>query len=405
MTPNRTPSNASSPATPSPSSARRAPSSSGAAQAEMLARVMAALPRVVDLLAARAEEQDREADFPYQGIETLHAAGLLTVTVAQRHGGPAAGLAQTVGLLAALGSGDPSVALLAAETLLVHAAEDRSPRWPSGAYQALLAESKRGPALAGTLRSRSGVRAERTADGWQLTGHEPSVPGAEALHWMTVDAFVTEADGDATGDDRGEGAATFLLPGDAPGLIVEPGTEQFGLRARAVQDVGFEDVMLDEEARLAAPGRRDEAARRLAVAAVAVGVASSARAWLRRSIKELPLAELGRLEVELAESEELLTALARSLDALSLDTRSVDAEDPNGGRNVGTPDATRRAALLAPRVAERALGIVRHCVDLSGTQGLTRGWPLERQLRDAVSLRALLPREDVLLAEAGRSLS
>lgn len=366
----------------------------------MLARVMAALPRVVDLLAARAEEQDREADFPYQGIETLHAAGLLTVTVAQRHGGPAAELAQTVGLLAALGSGDPSVALLAADTLLVHAAEDRSPRWPSGAYQALLAESKRGPALAGTLRSRSGVRAERTADGWQLTGHEPSVPGAEALHWMTVDAFVTEADGDATDDDRGEGVATFLLPGDAPGLIVEPGTEQFGLRARAVQDVGFEDVMLDEEARLAAPGRWDEAARRLAVAAVAVGVASSARAWLRRSIKELPLAELGRLEVELAESEELLTALARSLDAGSL-----DAEDPNGDRNVGTADATRRAALLAPRVAERALGIVRHCVDLSGTQGLTRGWPLERQLRDAVSLRALLPREDVLLAEAGRSPS
>ncbi|MBF9069933.1 acyl-CoA dehydrogenase family protein [Streptacidiphilus fuscans] len=395
MTPNRTTSS-----TPSSTSTRRAPSSSGAAQAEMLARVMAALPRVVDLLAARAEEQDREADFPYQGVETLHAAGLLTVTVAERHGGPAAGLAQTVGLLAALGSGDPSVALLAAETLLVHAAEDRSPRWPSGAYQALLAESKRGPALAGTLRSRSGVRAERTADGWQLTGHEPSVPGAEALHWMTVEAVVAE--------DRS--AATFLLPGDAPGLIIEPGTEQFGLRARAVQDVGFEDVVLDDEARLearlAASSRWDEAARRLAVAAVAVGVASSARAWLRRSIKELPLAELGRLEVELAESEELLTALARSLDAADPvgDPHEDLNEAPSVDRNAGASDATRRVALLAPRVAERALGIVRHCVDLSGAQGLTRGWPLERQLRDAVSLRALLPREDVLLAEAGRSL-
>src|SRR5260370_30566118 len=58
-----------------------------------------------------------DAAFPATGIRAVHDAGLLTATVAQRYGGPGAGLADTVAILKALGKGDPSVALISAMTL------------------------------------------------------------------------------------------------------------------------------------------------------------------------------------------------------------------------------------------------------------------------------------------------
>ncbi|MEZ0066457.1 alkylation response protein AidB-like acyl-CoA dehydrogenase [Streptacidiphilus sp. MAP12-20] len=334
---------------------------------------MARLPRVVDLLAARADEHDREGAFPYRGVEALHEAGLLTLTVGAEHGGAGAGVADTVRLLAALGGGDPSVALLAADTLLTHAAQARAARWPAAAYRALLADSRRGPALVGSLRAGPDgpqVTALRSSDGWLLTGREQAVRGAEALAWMTVEAQAEE------------GPATFLVAGDSPGVGVEPGWEQLGLRAGAVQDVHFEKVATQDAFRLAASTERDEACRRLGVAAVCLGIGGAARAWLVRNVRELPASELGRVALELAEAEELLSGIAGGLDA-----------DRAG--------ADRRAAWLAPGIAQRGVTVVQRVVALSGTTGLSRVVPLERHLRDAISVRALLPREDTVLAEAG----
>lgn len=84
---------------------------------------------VTAALAADAEQHDREASFPYRGIEAAHRAGLLTATVGARSGGPGSGLADTVRILGALGAGDPAVALVTAMTLFTHAAEARTPYW------------------------------------------------------------------------------------------------------------------------------------------------------------------------------------------------------------------------------------------------------------------------------------
>jgi alkylation response protein AidB-like acyl-CoA dehydrogenase len=348
---------------------------------------MTRLPRVVDLLAARADEHDREGAFPYQGIEEVHAAGLLTLTVAAEYGGAGAGLTETVHLLTALGSGDPSVALLAGDTLLAHEAQTRAKRWPSEAYRALLMDSRRGPALVGMLPpggpgSEAGaeVTALRTPEGWQLTGREHGVPGAEALAWLLVAAATDPAQ--ASSDETGP--AVFLLPGDTPGLIVEPGSEQLGLRAGANQDVHFEKVLLDEAHRLPPHDARDEAGRRLAVAAICLGIGRAARAWLVRHVKGLSELDQGALELELIAAEELLTGLAVAVDA-------------------ARPGADRRARLLAPRVADLSLAVVHRSVALAGPVGLHRTVPLERHLRDALSTRALLPTGAPLLRAAAES--
>ena len=344
---------------------------------------MSRLPRVVDMLAARAGEHDHEGAFPYQGIEEVHAAGLLTLTVGAEYGGAGAGLTETIQLLAALGSGDPSVALLAGDTLLAHEGQARTRRWPVAAYRALLTDSRRGPALVGLLppggpgaEAGAEVRAQQSPDGWQLNGREHGVPGAEALAWLLV-----AAESDPAEAAEESGPAVFLLPGDTPGLIVEPGSDQLGLRAGAHQDVHFEQVLLDGAHRLPPSDARDEAGRRLAVAAICLGTGRAARDWLVRHVKELSELDRGALELELIAAEELLTGLAAAVDA-------------------ARPGADRRARLLAPRVADLALAVVHRSVALAGPAGLHRTVPLERHLRDGLSARALLPAGSPLLRAA-----
>ncbi|MFC1418828.1 acyl-CoA dehydrogenase family protein [Streptacidiphilus cavernicola] len=366
-----------------------------AARHPLLADAFARLPRVVDLLAARAEEHDRDACFPYQGIEAVHEAGLLTLTVAERYGGAGCGLADTVRVLGELGRGDPSVAQLGALTLLTHAQQARAPYWPEPVYADLLADSVRGPALVGVLgpeadggpAAEPGATARRDGADWRLTGRAPAVAGAEALAWMVVTARLV-------GDDAGTagagdtGTALFLVQGDAPGVQVEPGWEQLGLRATASQDVLFDGVPVGSDAVAVPSPVLDPGWLDLALPAVHLGVARAARDWAVAALRRTPTegqlhAALGRIEVELLTAEELLRALAER----------IDRGDP------GAPERTGAARIVATRAA---VGVVEQAVALSGSAGLSRAHPLERHVRDVLHARGHGPREHDLLAEAGR---
>ncbi|TDT96073.1 alkylation response protein AidB-like acyl-CoA dehydrogenase [Streptomyces sp. 846.5] len=357
-----------------------------------MAEAFARLPRVVDLLAARAEEHDRDAGFPYQGIEVVHDAGLLTLTVSERHGGPGAGLADTVRVLTELGRGDPSVALVTALTLLVHARQARTSQWPEAVYADLLADSVRGPALVGVLGPTDGpgqgVTARRGVGCWLLTGCEPGVAGAEALAWMVVTART---------DEEQPRDGVFLVQGDTPGVQVEPTWDQLGLRATASHDVVFEAVEVGDDAVVSLGARSgdseddeplDRAWTDLALPAVYLGVARAARSWLVRALRPVRQdghleAAVGSIEVELTTAEELLLALARGVDE-------------------GSPDALRRAAAGRIVATRAAVSVVEQAVALSGSAGLSRAHPLERHFRDVLHARGHGRREHELLAEAGR---
>jgi len=364
------------------------------AVAELLTR----LPRVVDLLAARAEEHDRDATFPYQGIEAVHEAGLLTLTVSRRNGGPGGTLSDTVGVLAELGRGDASVALLTALTLLHHADQARTGRWPAAVHRRLLTESRRGPALVNPLGGDpAGATARWDGDGWLLTGRLPDCAGAEALAWLVVRART---------DEPVPRTGTFLVRGDSPGVEVDPVSDRLGLRAAAGHDVVLDEVRAAAEAgiRLDPPGgpaAEDATARAwrdLALAAVLLGVARSAQHWLIRFLNRpapgdpaeptaaLPRhrTALGELETTLIGAEELVHGLAAR----------VDRGDATAAARAGG------AQLLVNRTVTAA---VQQAVALTGNPGLSRRHPLERYLRDALSGRAYFAAEETVLDELGRS--
>ncbi|WBP85702.1 acyl-CoA dehydrogenase family protein [Kitasatospora cathayae] len=383
-----------------------APAPGPAPERSAVEAALAGLPRVVDLLAARAEEHDRDATFPYQGIEAVHEAGLLTLTVSPRYGGPGGTLADTVQVLTQLGRGDASVAVVTAFTLLQHAEQARRAGWPTAGYRRLLTESRRGPALVNTLRAEPGGRpdalpgtvARRDDDGWLLTGRKTYCTGAEALAWMAVTARTDEPE---------PRVGTFLVRGESEGIEIDPTWDQLGLRASASHDVVLDGVRVPVELALGlrTPGQEDHAEAELArawqdlaLAAVAIGVARAAEAWLVRFLNQRTPANLteplgtlpryrcalGEIEAQLIGAEELVHGLAPRVDR-------------------GDPDAVARtgpAQLLATRAATAA---VQQAVALTGNPGLSRRHPLERYLRDVLSSRVHLAAEEAVLDAAGRA--
>ncbi|MBV2156010.1 acyl-CoA dehydrogenase family protein [Kitasatospora sp. SUK 42] len=393
---------------PSNDRGRDEPSGSGhsAPDRSAVEAALAGLPRVVDLLAARAEEHDRDATFPYQGIEAVHEAGLLTLTVSERYGGPGGTLADTVRVLAQLGRGDASVAVVTACTLLQHAEQARRASWPTAGYRRLLTESRRGPALVNTLRAEPGGRpgelpgtvARRDGSGWLLTGRKTYCTGAEALAWMAVTARTDEPE---------PRVGTFLVRGESEGLEIDPTWDQLGLRASASHDVVLDRVRVPAELALGlgTPARQDDAEVQLArawhdlaLSAVAIGVARAAESWLVRFLNQRTPANLteplgtlpryrcalGEIEAQLIGAEELVAGLAPRVDR-------------------GEPDAVARtgpAHLLATRAATAA---VQQAVALTGNPGLSRRHPLERYLRDVLSSRVHLAPDETVLEAAGRA--
>lgn len=369
------------------------------------------LPEVAAELAARAAGHDADGSFPYEGVAAVHRAGLLTASVGRAFGGPGGGLADAVRILAALGGGDPAVALVTAMTLFTHAAQARDAAWPPAPYRELLAASARGPALVNALRVEpdlgSPVRgglpattARRRADGdWELTGHKVFSTGAVALAWMAVWART---------DEDPVRVGSFLVRGGSPGVEIRPTWDHLGLRASRSDDVLLDAVRVPagHVAGLAphapgAGGGRDAvtgAWNALGLTALYLGVARAAQRWLTGFLHErvpsalgAPLATLprfqsavGEIEVRLAGAERLVAALAAAVDAGDAEAAAQSA----GAKVLGT-----RAAI---RAVEEAVALV-------GNNGLTRANPLQRHLRDVLCARVHTPQDDSVLATAGRA--
>jgi alkylation response protein AidB-like acyl-CoA dehydrogenase len=365
-----------------------------------------ALPAIVAALAQRAGEHDRDATFPFEGIDAVRAAGLLTTTVAERYGGPGAGVLDTARLLAELGRGDPSVALVTAMTLFIHAAQAVHPTWPENLYRDVLAESAQRPVLINALRvepdlgspSRGGLPAtiaRRTTDGWSLTGRKIYSTGSVALRWMVVWARTDEPNPKVGG---------FLVRADTPGITIEPTWDHLGLRASASHDVVFDRVVVpaDAVAGLSTPDNPAPAALavmqawHVAVPALYLGVARNALDWLVAFLHErvpsglgAPLATLPRFHTTVGEiaaqidgAQEILFGVAKRVDD-------------------GDPDAVARAGVAKVLATRALISAVEQALAATGNPGLTRQNPLQRHYRDVLCSRVHTPQDDAVIMASG----
>jgi alkylation response protein AidB-like acyl-CoA dehydrogenase len=366
----------------------------------------AALAGVTASIAATAAEYDRTAELPWAGLEAAHRAGLLTATVGQQFGGPGLGPRDSARILTAIGEGDASAGLLAANLLNTHAAQAARPTWPSAFYDDLLRKSQTGPALANAIRAEPELGAparggrprtalRRTADGWVLNGHKAYATGGTGLAYHVVWAV--------TDDDR---IGHVVVPGDAPGITCVDTWDHLGLRASNTHDVVYENVEVPADAFTEIPRGADGVYRDPAAMAgpggfghpaLYIGVARAARSAFADFARNRVPSALGR---PIAQTERIQAV------AGEIDLQVVLAETLLHGAllriEAGEESILPELSAVKVAIARSVIAATQTAVAALGNPGLSRHHPLERHLRDALCIRVHPPQEDAVLLASGR---
>ncbi|AYM84151.1 acyl-CoA/acyl-ACP dehydrogenase [Agrobacterium tumefaciens] len=362
-----------------------------------------ALDAAVRAVSEAAPEADQTGQFPWTGIRAVHQAGLLESTVATRYGGPGGTLSTAAHILAALGRGDPSVALISAMTIFTHLGQATKDHWPDGLYRDLLSKAKDRPLLLNAARvepelgspARGGLpatRARRTANGWSITGRKRFVTGAHGLTHFLVWAHTDEAQARV---------GTFVVPNGLPGIRIIENWKSLGMRATGSHDVEYTEVEIPAENVLelvdpsvAQQDNRSHAAMTLALTAIYLGAAEAAQeAFIRFAHERVP-ANLGH---PIARTERFVT-LSGEIDLLVSGARQIIFGALTG--HIGDAEHLIRARLLAGRQIREAVQLAVRGI---GNPGLNADLGLERHFRDIQSVLVHAPQEDTSVAILGRA--
>ncbi|MGV1950451.1 acyl-CoA dehydrogenase family protein [Agrobacterium vitis] len=361
------------------------------------------LDATVRIVAEAAPDADRSGQFPWAGIRAVHESGLLESTVATRYGGQGGTLYDAAHILAALGRGDPSVALISAMTIFNHLGQASRNHWPEDLYQRLLAEAKQRPLLLNAARvepelgspARGGLpatRARRTSTGWSITGRKRFVTGAHGLTHFLVWAHT---------DETPTRVGTFIVPNGLPGISVIENWNSLGMRATGSHDVDYSDVEIPFEhvldltgTEIAQQDNRGHAAMTLALTAIYLGVAEAAQAAFNHFTHARVPTNLGH---PIARTERFIT-LSGEIDLLVGGARQIIFDALLSGQ--GDAERLMRARLIAGRQLRSAVEIAVRGI---GNPGLNADIGLERHFRDIQAVLVHAPQEDTSLSILGRA--
>ncbi len=330
-------------------------------------------------LRPHVERWDREASLDAHVLKELAELGFFGMLAPESAGGMEFGVPAYVAALEGLAWGEPTVALVLAmhtafgiRPLLAHGTAEQKAAWlgplAAGERIACLALSESG---AGTDLTAMHTRAERTGDGWRLSGGKQWVSGAGLANLALVVARTAPA------GEKGHGAVgVFIVPLDAPGVQVGGRKDTLGLRPLPFADVAFEDVRLPADAALGeATGGAEEIHEgmelaRLGIAAQAVGIADAALGHAlayadQREQFGTRLRDFEGVQYKLADMATRLEA-ARSLL-----------------RHAALEPSTRNAAMAKLFASETAMWCATQAVQIFGGYGYMRDYPVEKLMRDA----------------------
>ncbi|MDZ3991491.1 acyl-CoA dehydrogenase family protein [Pseudomonas sp. Teo4] len=362
------------------------------------------LAELTQALAANAERYDRSAEFPHDNFKLLHQHGLLSLTVPRHLGGGGADLATARRVVAAVGKGDPSTALILVMQYLQHFRLQDETRWPEHLRLQLARDAVDNGALINAFRvepelgtpARGGLPAtvaRRTAEGWRLSGRKIYSTGSHGLTWYLVWA---------RSDDHDPLVGGYLVHKDTPGISIIEDWDHLGMRATCSHEVRFDDVLIPLDhavsvspASAPRPELDGTALLWMSVLLPALydGVAQAARDWLVQFLNQrapsnlgAPLASLPRFQEVVGRIDTLLFA-NRNL----LDSAVAGLIEPH------------HAGQLKHLVSSHAIQAVELAIEAAGNPGLSRRNPLERHYRDVLCSRIHTPQDDVVLGQTGRN--
>jgi acyl-CoA dehydrogenase len=319
-----------------------------------------------------ARDCDESGSIPSGLVGKGFDLGLVHSAVPEEHGGYGEERSAVTGAIVAeeLGWGDLSIALhLLAPRLLAYPVLDLG----SAAQQKdVLPPFTRGfyPATAAVLEPRIGfdpanlaTRAEKSGAGFVLTGRKCFVPLAAESERFLVFA------------QRGDAPSAFLVERGAAGLTVGDREQNMGIKALATAELTLDAVRVPDAAMVEGDLGPTINRTRIALAALAIGVARGAYEFARDYAKErkafgVPIAQKQAIAFILAD-------MAIEIDAARLLVWEA-AWLLDQGR-----DATRECVLAKRYASSAVLKITDNALQVLGGHGYIRDFPVELWLRNA----------------------
>jgi alkylation response protein AidB-like acyl-CoA dehydrogenase len=335
-----------------------------------------------------ARQADEAAAIPPDLVQHAWNLGLVRGPVPEKLGGFGDQRSVLTGALAAeeLAWGDLAIAMhVAAPQLFAFPIVEMGTDEQRQRFLPLVATDRFTAAGAATMEPRydfdlSALATTATPDGsgFTLRGEKCCVPLADEARAFLVYA---REEGASNGSAGGElhGLQAFIVEREASGLTVVEREKNMGLKALATYQLKLDDVKVSRDARLGAERPADTARlaaqSRVALAAMAVGVARAAFEYARDYAKErhafgAPIATKQAIAFMLAE-------MALEVDAARLLTWQAASMLDKGLKALKESSRAKHyAASVALKVTDNALQIL-------GGHGYIREHPVELWLRNA----------------------
>lgn len=339
-------------------------------------------------VAPHARAIDERNAFPRELVQAAAKLGLMGVTIPAEWGGEGRDYVSYALAVESLARASAVVAVIAAvnnslvaEPIARFGSDLQKEAWltrlaTGGAVGAFALSEEH----AGSDAANQQTIARLDQQGYTLTGRKVWVANAEVADLIIV--FAATQPG-----LRGRGVSAFLVPADTPGLSKVPSGDSLGVRGLGCMDLELNEVVVDADALLGAPGDGFRIAMwaldggRVAIAAQALGVGQAALeealAYARsREAFGQPIGNYQAVQWMLADIATELDA-ARMLTLKAADSRGRLAPSASGGGAVTAEAAMAKlyASEAAHRAADKAMQIL-------ASRGYQRGSVVERLFRD-----------------------
>jgi alkylation response protein AidB-like acyl-CoA dehydrogenase len=363
---------------------------------------------LAEVIAAQADEHDRNNTFPFDSFAALREAGYLTLTVPEELGGRGATPLELMLAQERLARGNASVALGTTMHLSVVAGLVDNRAWPPVLFERVMREVVNEGAMINSAASepdlgspsRGGMYATtavRDGGGWRINGRKNWTTLSPILRYTIVLLSEVQPDGSQI---RGN----FLVPMDTAGVRIDETWDNMGMRATGSHDVVYDNVFVPNEFRLP-PSKEapNTTVSRwgLVGSAVYLGIASAARdfavdyakkrkpAGMKTTIAELPTVQqkIAQIEVKLLQARAVLYSTIEAWE-----------DYPEHRPQIGW-----RFAAAKHTVTNNAVEITDLAMRIVGSAGQFRRYPLERYFRDAHSGLGNPPIDDIAVSIVGKA--
>jgi alkylation response protein AidB-like acyl-CoA dehydrogenase len=342
----------------------------------------------IEQMRTAARDADERGEIPKGVVDKAWELGLVTSAIPESFGGfgdPPSALTGAI-VLEELGYGDLSIALhVLAPRLLIYPLIDHGTE-----EQKRLLHDFTGPvfraATAAVVEpsmtfdlSGLGATAVPDGEGFVLRGRKVFVPLADASDVLLLYARRPDRPAGAHPLDGYRAVDAFLVERATPGLEIGPPEKNMGIKALRTHELTLDDLRVDRSARLGGETEIDFARlmnrSRVALAALAVGVARGAYDYAREYAKERKA-----FGVAIAQKQAIAFMLAEM--AIEIDAARLLLWEAAWKIDRGE-DAMREAYLAKHYAANMALKICDNAVQVLGGHGYIRDHPVELWLRNA----------------------